>query len=146
MGCSGNPIAIIMNETKAHAVIFFDGVCNLCNGSVQFVIKRDDKDSFRFAALQSDFAKEKLSAANFNTEQMDTIVLMEGDQVYVRSTAALRVARKLNGLWPLLYGFIIVPLFIREFVYKQISSNRYRIWGKTESCMVPTVALKHKFL
>ena len=135
-----------MKETKTHAVIFFDGVCNLCNSSVQFVIQRDHKDSFRFAALQSDLAKEKLSAADFSTGEMNTIVLMEGDQIYVRSTAALRIARKLSGLWPLLFGFIVVPTFIRDFCYELIAKNRYRIWGRSESCIVPTTELQQKFL
>lgn len=127
-------------------VIFFDGVCNLCNGAVQFVIERDPKNRFKFAALQSDFAKNQLSNYQLEVKQGDSFVLLENGKVYEQSTAALRVARKLNGLWPLLYGFIIVPPFIRNAVYKFIARNRYKWFGKQESCWVPTPELKKKFL
>ena len=129
-----------------NAVIFFDGVCNLCNGAVQFVIKRDKNNYFRFAALQSDFAKSTLSNFSLKVKQGDSFILLENDKVYEQSTAALRVAKKLGGLWPLLYAFIIVPPFIRNAVYKLIARNRYRWFGKQESCWVPTPALKSKFL
>lgn len=137
-----------MNGNRAHGMIFFDGVCNLCNHSVQFVIKRDQHDYFRFAALQTEAAKAQLTALNSvpHQEELNTIILLENGKVYDRSTAALRIARKLSGLWPLLYGFIIIPRFIRDFFYQFISKNRYRIWGKQESCMVPSAALKSKFL
>lgn len=135
-----------MNEDRDHAVIFFDGVCNLCNHSVQFIIKRDHKDYFRFAALQSDIAKQKLSDFDLKAENLKTIILLEDGKVYLRSTAALRIAKHLSGSWPILFGFIIIPAFIRDFVYQLIASNRYRIWGKTESCMVPSPDLKAKFL
>lgn len=135
-----------MNEDRDHAVIFFDGVCNLCNHSVQFIIKRDHKDYFRFAALQSDIANQKLSDFDLKSENLKTIILLEDGKVYLRSTAALRIAKHLSGGWPILFGFIIIPAFIRDFVYQLIASNRYRIWGKTESCMVPSPDLKAKFL
>lgn len=137
-----------MNGNRAHGMIFFDGVCNLCNHSVQFVIKRDQHDYFRFAALQTEAAKAQLTALNSvpHQEELNTIILLENGKVYDRSTAALRIARKLSGLWPLLYGFMIIPRFIRDFFYQLISKNRYRIWGKQESCMVPSAALKSKFL
>lgn len=135
-----------MNEDSAHGLIFFDGVCNLCNHSVQFAIKRDHKDYFRFGALQSEIAKEKLAGFNFKSEDLKTIILLENGRIYLRSTAALRIARRLSGGWPMLYGFIIIPAFIRDFIYQLISKNRYRIWGKRESCMVPSPELKKKFL
>ena len=137
-----------MNGNRAHGMIFFDGICNLCNHSVQFVIKRDRHDYFRFAALQTEAAKAQLAALNSvpHQEELNTIILLENGKVYDRSTAALRIARKLSGLWPLLYGFMIIPRFIRDFFYQLISKNRYRIWGKQESCMVPSAALKSKFL
>lgn len=135
-----------MNEDRDHALIFFDGVCNLCNHSVQFVIKRDDKDYFRFAALQNEIAAQKLSDFDFKGEDLKTIILLQDGKVYLRSTAALRIARQLSGGWPLLYGLMVIPAFIRDFVYKLIAGNRYRIWGKTESCMVPVPELKAKFL
>ena len=135
-----------MNEDRDRAVIFFDGVCNLCNHSVQFIIKRDHKDYFRFAALQSDIAGQKLSDFDFNADNLKTIILLENGKVYLRSTAALRIARHLSGGWPILFGLIIIPAFIRDFVYQLIANNRYRIWGKTESCMVPSAELRAKFL
>jgi predicted DCC family thiol-disulfide oxidoreductase YuxK len=126
-------------------VIFFDGLCNLCNGAVQFVIDRDKENSYRFSSLQSDYAAEKMILFNITTAQLDSIILLEDGKLYKRSTAALRVARKLNGLWPLLYGFIIVPRFIRDAVYNYIAKNRYKWFGKQESCWVPTPALKSRF-
>ncbi len=126
-------------------VIFFDGFCNLCNGSVQFVIERDPKNIFKFASLQSDFAKEHISQYNISPEALESFILMEDGKVYQRSTAALRVAKKLSGLWPLLYAFIIVPPFIRNAVYNYIAKNRYKWFGKQESCWVPTPELKNKF-
>lgn len=126
-------------------VIFFDGYCNLCNSSVQFVIERDPKDIFRFASLQSDYAKEKLLPFHISEANLNSFILLENDKVYDRSTAALRVSRRLSGLWPLLYGFIIIPPFIRNGVYNFIAKNRYKWFGKQESCWVPTPALKSKF-
>lgn len=128
------------------SIIFFDGVCNLCTNSVKFVIKRDKKDVFRFAALQSDVARQYLGPFGLSPGELNTIILLENKKVYQRSAAALRIARKLGGSWVLLYGFMIFPAFIRDFVYDQIAKRRYRIWGKQDSCIVPTPELKAKFL
>lgn len=127
-------------------VIFFDGLCNLCNGAVQFVIKRDPKNLFQFASLQSEYATKVLAKFDLEPQQGDSFVLLENDKVYQRSTAALRVARKLSGLWPLLYALIIVPRFIRDAVYNYVAKNRYKWFGKKESCWIPTAELKEKFL
>lgn len=127
------------------AVIFFDGVCNLCNGAVQFVIKHDRQNYFKFAALQSDFAQQTLSGFNLQVKQGNSFVLLENGKVYEQSAAALKVARKLNGLWPLLYGFIIVPPFIRNAVYRFIARNRYQWFGRQATCWVPTPELKRRF-
>lgn len=129
----------------AETVIFFDGVCNLCNASVQFVIARDSKNYFKFAALQSDLAVSKLANYSLQVKQGDSFVLLENGKVYEQSTAALRVAKRLNGLWPLLYAFIVVPPFIRNWVYKFIARNRYKWFGKQESCWVPTPELRSRF-
>lgn len=127
------------------SVIFFDGLCNLCNGAVQFTIERDKKNVFHFASLQSDYAKEKIAPFGITANNLDSFILFENGKIYQRSTAALKVAKKLNGLWPLLYGFIIVPTFIRDAVYNYVAKNRYKWFGKKESCWVPTPELKSKF-
>ncbi len=131
-----------------HAIILFDGVCNLCNSSVQFVIKRDKKEQFRFAALQGEFGRQVLDQYKnkLPARTMDSFILLEKDDLYTQSTAALRVARRLPGGWRLLYAFMIVPRFIRDGVYKLIARNRYKWFGKKESCMIPSPSLKARFL
>ena len=127
-------------------VIFFDGFCNLCNGAVQFTIERDFNNIFRFASLQSDYAQERLGVSRMEPKHGESMILLENGKVYERSTAALRVARRLGGAWPLLYGFIIIPKFIRDAIYNFVGKNRYKWFGKQESCWVPTPELKSKFL
>lgn len=127
-------------------VILFDGVCNFCNASVNFVIDRDPKFLFKFAALQSEFGKEKLTQAGLNAEEYTSVVLIEDGKVYTRSTAALRVARQLSGLWPLLYGFIVVPPFLRNWVYDIIARNRYTWFGKSENCRLPSPEERTRFI
>lgn len=127
-------------------VLMFDGVCNLCNSSVNFIIDHDPKGHFKFAALQSDFGQEKLKELGYNTEDFDSLVLLSGGKVYKKSSAALRIARKLNGLYPLLYIFIIIPPFIRHALYDVIARNRYKWWGKRDSCRMPTPELRSRFV
>ncbi len=127
-------------------VIFFDGFCNLCNGAVQFTIDRDPKAIFKFSSLQSEYAKETLTLFNIHPQQRESMVLLEDGRVYERSTAALRVARKLSGLWPLLYVFIILPRFMRDGIYNYVGKNRYKWFGRQDSCWIPTPELKDRFL
>ena len=127
-------------------VIFFDGVCNLCNASVQFAIERDKKNLFKFTALQGEYAKAVLPKFNVDLSQLNSIILLEDGQLYTKSTAALKIARKLNGLWPALYVFILVPKFIRDWFYDIIAKNRYKWWGRQESCWIPTPELKQRFI
>ena len=129
-------------------ILLFDGVCNLCNGTVQFIIDRDPKAQVRFAALQSEAARRELEARGHAAPEgePDSVLLVEGDRVYERSDAALRVARKLSGAWPLLFAFIIVPRFLRDLVYRFIARHRYRWFGKTDECRVPTPELRARFL
>ena len=127
-------------------ILLFDGVCNLCNRSVQFIIKRDPKNYFRFAALQSEQGQLLLEQHGIPPDVIDTIVLVENSKTYTQSTAALRIARKLNRLWFLLYIFIIIPPFIRNPIYRFISRNRYKWFGKKDSCMMPDPELKSRFL
>lgn len=127
-------------------ILLFDGVCNLCNQTVQQVIKADREGIFRFASLQSDFAKEHLKHFNTETEKLETIYLLVDGKIYDRSNAVLEIAKKLGDLWQLFYVFKIVPSFIRDAVYNLISRNRYRWFGKQESCMIPSPELSARFL
>lgn len=113
---------------------------------MNFVIKRDKKDIFRFAALQEGIGKELMNEYKIDPKKTDSIVLIENGKAYVKSTAALRAARYLPSGWPLLYCFLIVPKFIRNWVYDIIARNRYKWYGKQESCMIPTPELRSKFL
>lgn len=133
-------------ETQPHAVVLFDGVCNLCNASVNFVIDRDPAGYFRFGALQSEEAAPLLRRAGLAPDHLGSIVLVEGGQVYTRSTAALRIARRLSGAWPLLAVFLAVPRPIRDAVYDVIARYRYRWFGREEACRIPTPELRARFL
>jgi len=126
-------------------IIFFDGVCNLCNAAVQFAIKRDRMDYFRYTALQGEYAKRTLPKFDIDVNKTDSIILLENNQIYTKSSAALRIAKKLHGLWPILYVFVIIPKFIRDWIYDIIAKNRYKWWGKEQSCWLPTAELKGKF-
>jgi predicted DCC family thiol-disulfide oxidoreductase YuxK len=132
--------------TQEKKTILFDGVCNLCNGSVVFIIKRDKKDVFRFAAIQSDEGQDLIQKHKIDTTKLDSILLVEGERFFSKSAAALKIARHLKGGYPLLYGFMILPRFFRNWVYDIIARNRYKWFGKKESCMIPTPELKSKFL
>ncbi|MFT5124937.1 MAG: putative DCC family thiol-disulfide oxidoreductase YuxK [Kiritimatiellia bacterium] len=134
-----------MSEPDDQPVVLFDGVCNLCTRSVQFIIKRDPKKHFRFASLQSDEAKHLLAAHQASSD-LSSIQLIEGGRLYDRSSAALRICRHLNGLWPLLFGFIVIPKVLRDMVYNWIARNRYAWFGKTESCMLPSPETADRFL
>ncbi len=133
-----------MNEN--HKIVLFDGVCNLCNGAVTYIIKRDKKNVFKFAALQSEVGQQLISKFNIDTSKVDSIILIDGEKHCEKSSAALHIAKQLSGAYPLLFGFMIVPKFIRNAVYDYIARNRYKWFGKKESCMIPTKELKSKFL
>ena len=130
----------------SNSIILFDGVCNVCSGAVQFVIKRDKKNIFRFASLQSTEGQKLLAHHKLPLSDFNSFVLIENDKVYIKSDGALKVAKELNGLWPLLYGFIIVPKVLRDGVYNLIARNRYKWFGKKDSCMIPTPEIMAKFL
>ena len=125
-------------------MIFFDGECNLCNGVVKTIIKYDRKKIFKFSSLQSEAAlkliKDKVRV------NVDSFILLENGKLYTESTAALRVARRMPAFWKILYGFIIVPAFIRNSVYRVIAKNRYRWFGKKSSCMIPDASVQSRFL
>lgn len=133
-------------STTNHPIVLFDGVCNLCNGVVKFAIKRDKKEILHFASLQSEPAKVLMRKYAIDEHQLKTFIFIEKDQVYTRSTAGLKLIRHFGGLWVLLYAFIIVPKPIRDLVYNFISKNRYRWFGKEESCMIPSPEVRARFL
>ncbi|TRX35773.1 DUF393 domain-containing protein [Flavobacterium sp. ZT3R18] len=128
-------------------IILFDGVCNLCNSAVQFVIKHDKDDVFRFVALQSELGKEILEYIGIDSKNTDSIVLYEpGVSYYYKSDAALQIAKSLGGLCSMGLIFKIIPTGIRNQLYDYIARNRYKWYGKKESCMLPTLESKAKFL
>lgn len=129
-----------------HPVVFFDGVCNLCTGSVQFIIKRDGQSKLKFASLQSEYGVEQMKRFNLPPSRINSVLLIKNGELFQKSNAALEIARMLDGLWPWLYVFKIVPLVIRDQVYDWIARNRYHWFGKKEACMVPTPEMKSRFI
>ena len=123
-------------------IVLFDGVCNLCNGAVRFILARDPRARFRFASLQSEAARRLLGG----DPPAETIVLIEAGKTHTRSTAALRIARLLRFPWPLWYGWIVVPRPLRDGVYDWVARHRYRWFGRRDTCMVPTPELRDRFL
>lgn len=127
-------------------IILFDGICNLCDGVVQFVIKHDPENQFLFASLQSEAGQRLLKQYKLPVENFNSFILIQDEKVYSKSTGALKVARQIKGVWSWLYIFIIIPAFIRDAVYAWIAQNRYKWFGKKEACMIPTPELKARFL
>lgn len=127
-------------------IVLFDGVCNLCESSVQTIINKDPKGQFLFASLQSDVGQALLKKFNRSTQDLDTVILVEGNKHYTKSSAVLRITKRFKGAWPLMYGFWIVPKFLRDMVYSFIARNRYKWYGKKDQCMMPTLELKARFL
>jgi len=128
-------------------VLLFDGVCNLCNGIVRFVIRRDPPPGrFRFAAIQSDAGRRLLVAHGLPPDRLDTFVMIERGRVFVRSTAALRTLRRIGLPWSLLYPLIVVPRPLRDAAYDLIARRRYGWFGRRDTCMVPTPEVESRFL
>jgi predicted DCC family thiol-disulfide oxidoreductase YuxK len=131
---------------KTQPIILFDGVCNFCNSAVNFTLKRNKKADIFFTPLQSSAGQKLLAQYNLPADNMESFVFIENDKPYKQSTAALKVCRHLRGLWPLCFGFIIVPPFIRDGIYNWIAKNRYKWFGVRQSCMIPTPEVKARFL
>ena len=129
-----------------HHIILFDGVCNFCNFWVNFIIDRDKDDIFKFAALQSEAGQKLLNKFNLKTEDFDTFILIDSEIYFTKSTAALKIARKLNYPVKVLYYFIFIPKFLRDLIYTLIAKNRYKFFGERDVCMVPNENEKEKFL
>lgn len=125
-------------------IIFFDGICNLCNGTVDFIIKRDKKNSFRFASLQSEIAESYLPDPMLSS--LSSIVLYADGKLYTESDAAIYIAAQLGGIWSIFKIFFIVPKFLRDGIYRLISKNRYKWFGKRNTCRLPTAEESLRFL
>jgi predicted DCC family thiol-disulfide oxidoreductase YuxK len=127
-------------------VLLFDGVCNLCNGVVQFVIRNDHKKQIRFASLQSGIGIQLQEQFGHNVGNLETVVLIINNRMFTESSAILRILRILGLPWSLMYGCMIIPKVLRDMVYRFIAKNRYKWFGKQESCMIPTPELRSLFL
>ena len=139
---------MIASIPKSKQLILFDGVCNLCNSSVLYVIKNDTKNQFLFAPLQSEIGQEIINAFNIDVLQTDSILLFDpkAHRIYSKSTAALRIAKQLKFPNMLMSIFFIIPTGIRNWIYDYIARNRYKWFGKKEACMIPTPELKARFM
>ena len=126
-------------------IALFDGECDLCNASVNFIIARDDRKGFRFASLQSAIGSRLLGQFGLSSERPDTVVLIEGNRAFTCSTAALRIARRLRWPWPLLFVLIVIPRFVRDFLYALLARNRYRWFGRSPSCRLTSPELRERF-
>ncbi len=137
----------INNLPKDKKIILFDGVCNLCDATVQFIIKHDKKDVFRFVALQSDIGQEIIKYIGIDTSKTDSIILYEpGQAYYYKAEAALKIAGELGGVYSLMGPFSILPKWLNNKVYDYVARNRYKWYGKKNECMIPTPEMKAKFL
>lgn len=130
----------------SRSIVLFDGVCNLCNASVNFIIDRDPKGRFQFAALQWPSGRALMQACGRDPHALDTLVLVEGSRCYTHSTAALRIARRLSGGWPLLAVLLALPRALRDPAYRLVSRQRYTWFGKQDACRLPTPELRSRFL
>ncbi|MCK6617701.1 MAG: thiol-disulfide oxidoreductase DCC family protein [Cyclobacteriaceae bacterium] len=140
----GSPGAV--RQLPQTSIVLFDGVCNLCSGAVQFIVRRDPTGIYKFASLQSEISKQLLANRGIEFSNLSTLLLLRGDKVFIKSDAALEIARNLTGLWPLCYAFKIIPRFIRNPVYDWVARNRYRWFGKRETCWLPADNWKDRFL
>jgi predicted DCC family thiol-disulfide oxidoreductase YuxK len=136
-----------VGESLPASIVLFDGECSFCNRSIQFIIRHDPGKRFQFASLHAPVAQQQLLQAGVRREHLpDSIVLLEQDRVYTKSTAALRIARRLSGLWPLAYVFLLVPPLLRDAVYDLVARNRYRWFGRQQTCLLPTPEIRERFL
>jgi len=136
----------MVDVPRDRPVVLFDGVCNLCSGSVQFLIEHDPQATLRFAPLQSESAQALLEEVGLTDYDFDTIVLVEGEEYYTKSDAALRIARRLERPWSLLWVGRYVPRVLRDAAYDAVASSRYAVFGKKDRCMVPTPEIRDRFL
>ena len=133
------------NDAPFVPVVLFDGVCKLCNSSVNFILDRDKKGRLKLAPLQSDFARQALASHELQSNLMDSILLLEGVRLSAKSTAILRISKYLGGAWPLCMTFLVIPRFIRDFIYDTVAKNRYRWFGKSDTCRLPDPEFEDRF-
>lgn len=133
-------------DAKSKSIVVFDGMCNFCNGSVNFIIARDPSNRFSFASIQSKAGKKVLLEFGFDESCVDTFLLVKEGRCFVRTDAALEVVKELSGLWFVLLVLKVIPRPIRDYFYGLLAANRYRLFGKRESCVVPTSEVKGRFL
>jgi predicted DCC family thiol-disulfide oxidoreductase YuxK len=131
---------------KQHPIILFDGVCNFCNGAINFIIKQDKKGLFRFAALQSGAGQQLLDLYHLKKGDFESFVLLDGEKVYYKSRASLKIFCQLPWYWRWTQVFWIIPKFVRDSLYNIIAKNRYKWFGKKEQCMIPTPEQRMRFL
>ena len=134
---------MVKNETN---IVLFDGVCNLCNSTVQFIIRHDSKAKFRFASLQSEVGQLLISQLGLPVETLNTIIYITDNQFYTKSSAVLHIFRTMAGGWNILFGLMIIPPFLRDFAYDFIAKRRFRFFGRSESCVIPTQENQERFL
>jgi predicted DCC family thiol-disulfide oxidoreductase YuxK len=132
-------------DTTSHPVVLFDGVCKLCNGSVNFILRRDRKGRLKLASLQSDYGQQMIASQGKTSDVLDSLLLVEGEQISENSTAIIRITKYLDGAWPLCMVFLIIPRFIRDFFYDIIANNRYRWFGKYEACRLHDPEFEDRF-
>lgn len=136
----------LLHLSETNPILLFDGVCNMCDGFVQFIMKRDKPGKFRFAPLQSEAGQQLLQHFDLSPDKIDSVVLIDNGKSYIKSTAALRAGKKLGGLWSLPYVLVIIPTFIRNTVYDFIARNRYKWFGEKDACMIPSPEVRSRFL
>ncbi|HEX8242141.1 MAG TPA: thiol-disulfide oxidoreductase DCC family protein [Longimicrobium sp.] len=127
-------------------LVLYDGTCGLCNRSVQLILRNDRRGRFRFAALQSDAGRALLARHGLPPDRMDTVVLVEDGRAFTRSRAALRIARRMDAPWPALWPLAIIPRAVSDFFYGLVARHRYRLFGRTDACMLPPPEVRARFL
>ncbi len=132
-------------DNSVNKIVLFDGVCNLCSAAVQFILSHNTRKNLRFASLQSDFGQSQLVKFQLPAE-VKTIVYLKGENVFLRSAAALEICKELNGLYPILSVFTICPTFLRDWIYNFIASHRYQWFGKKDQCWIPSPDLASRFI
>lgn len=135
-----------MRIQDEYNLVLFDGVCNLCNKAVDFIIRKDKKNKFKVGALQNPIVKDLLKTYKIDESYLDSLILIQGDEVFYKSSAALLIAKNLGGLWRILYLGMVLPQSLRDAIYEWVGKNRYNWFGKKDSCRLPSPDEKQKFI